>query len=373
MSKKDYYEILGVSKGASDEEIKKAYRKMAMKYHPDRNPGDEAAEAKFKEAAEAYDVLSDSQKKAKYDQFGHAAFDGAGGFSGGGMNMEDIFSQFGDIFGSAFGGFGGFGGGGGSGRQRKYKGSNLRIKVKLTLEEIASGTSKKIKVKKLVNAPGVKFGSCGTCGGSGVQMRVSNTILGRMQTQTTCSTCNGTGQVITDRPSGADEHGQTREDDLISLDIPAGVEDGMQLSVAGKGNEGPYNGVNGDLIVVIEETPHEFFKREGNNLILEHFISFPEAALGTSAEIPTLSGKAKIKIDAGTQGGKILRLKGKGIPNLEGYGTGDLLVHLNVWTPKNLSPEEKAFFEKALESENFVPKPDGKHKGFFDRVKEMFS
>lgn len=365
--KRDYYEVLGVSKGASESEIKKAYRKLALKYHPDKNPDDASAEEKFKEAAEAYEVLSDPEKKSRYDQFGHAGMGGAG-FGGGGMNMDDIFSQFGDIFGGAFGG-GSFGG---SRRPRTVKGSNLRVKMKLTLKEIAEGVTKKIKVNKLVNAPGVTFKSCSTCNGTGRITKVSQTFLGAMQTQTACHTCRGAGKMIDQKPADADANGLIRKEEVIEIEIPAGVMDGMQLSVTGKGNAGPFDGIPGDLIVVIEEIPHESLRRDEEHLHYEAFISFVDAALGTSLEIPTVTGKAKIKVEPGTQSGKILRLKGKGLPNIQGYGDGDQFVHINVWTPKKLSKEEKEILEKLRSSENFQPDPDHRDKGFFQRMKEMF-
>ncbi|MDX1444888.1 molecular chaperone DnaJ [Lishizhenia sp.] len=369
--KRDYYEVLGISKGASAAEIKKAYRKLALKFHPDKNPDDKEAEEKFKEAAEAYEVLSDEQKRQRYDQFGHAGVGGAagGGFGGGGMNMDDIFSQFGDIFGGAFGGFGGGSRGGGP---RRSKGTNLRVKIKLTLAEIAEGVKKKIKVNKLVNAEGVTFNDCKTCNGTGAQTRVANTPFGAMQTQTTCSSCNGTGKVIGKKPAGADNNGLERKEEVIEIDIPAGVEEGMQLSVRGKGNAGPFNGIPGDLLIVIEEVPHESLRRDGDNLHYEAYINFADAALGASIEVPTVSSKVKIKIDAGTQSGKMLRLRGKGLPSVQGYSNGDLFVHINVWTPKSVSKEEKEMLEKLRESENFIPNPDGKEKGFFQRVKDMF-
>ncbi|AEW87197.1 molecular chaperone DnaJ [Flavobacterium columnare] len=371
MSKKDFYEILGVSKGASESEIKKAYRKKAIEFHPDKNPGDKAAEEKFKEAAEAYEVLSDADKRAKYDQYGHAAFDGAGGFGGHHMNMDDIFSQFGDIFGSAFGGgFGGFGGGGG---QRRAKGSNLRIKVKLTLEEIATGVEKKIKVKRKTQAEGVTYRTCSTCNGSGQVVKIQNTILGRMQTASPCPSCGGLGQMIDKKPSNADSQGMILEDDTVSIKIPAGVVDGMQLKVASKGNDAPGNGVAGDLIVAIEEIEHPTLKREGENLHYDLYISYPEAVLGVSKDIDAVTGKVRIKLEEGIQSGKILRLKGKGIPSLNNYGNGDMLVHINVWTPKNLSKEQKKFFEENLENPNFNPKPEKTDKSFFEKVKDMFS
>jgi molecular chaperone DnaJ len=368
--KEDYYDILGVSKGASASEIKKAYRKKAIEFHPDKNPGDTAAEEMFKKAAEAYEVLSDTDKKARYDQFGHQAFEGGGGFGGGGMNMDDIFSQFGDIFGGAFGGFSGFGGGGG---RRMVKGSNLRIRVKLTLEEIANGVEKKIKVKRKKVAQGTTYSTCGTCNGNGQVTRIQNTILGRMQTSATCSSCGGSGQVVDSKPKNADADGMLATEETVSIKIPAGVVDGMQLKVSGKGNDAPGNGIAGDLLVAIEELPHEALQREGDNLHYDLYISFSEAALGTSKEIDTVTGKVRIKIDSGAQSGKILRLRNKGIPSINGYGTGDLLVHVNVWTPKTLSKEQKEFFEKMESDEHFQPKPEKEDKSFFEKVKDMFS
>ncbi len=368
-NKRDFYEILGVSKSANEAEIKKAYRKMAIKYHPDKNPGDKVAEDKFKEAAEAYEILSNSEKRSSYDRFGHAGVGGAGGF-GGGMNMDDIFSQFGDVFGGAFGG-GSFGGSRGGG-SRTARGTNLRVKMKLTLEEIAEGVTKKIKVNKLVNADGVTYKNCSTCNGTGRITRVAQTFLGAMQTQSTCHTCQGAGKMIDQRPSDADAQGLKRQEDVIEVQIPAGVEEGMQLSVSGKGNAGPFNGIPGDLIVVIEELPHEELRREGENLHYEAFINFVDAVLGESIEIPTVGGKAKIKVEPGTQSGKMLRLKGKGLPVLQRHGHGDLFVHINVWTPKKVSKDEREILEKFRDSENFKPNPDGNEKGFFQRVKDMF-
>lgn len=368
--KEDYYDILGVSKSASASEIKKAYRKKAIAYHPDKNPGDAEAEKKFKAAAEAYEVLGDDQKRAKYDSYGHAAFDGSQGFGGGGMNMDDIFSQFGDIFGSAFGGgFGGFGGG----AQRRTKGTNLRVKVTLSLEDMVLGVEKKIKVKRKKQAPGVSYATCKTCQGSGQTMRITNTILGRMQSATTCTACNGAGQTLRHRPSGADSYGMISEQETVSIKIPAGVEDGMQLKVSGKGNEAPGQGISGDMIVQIIVKDHPTLKREGNNLHYDLYISLSEAALGTYKEIDTVGGSVRIKLDSGLQSGKILRLKGKGIPSLNNYGTGDMLVHVNVWTPEQLTKEQKQFFEQQATHDNFKPSPKSSHKSFFDKVKDMFS
>lgn len=371
MAKRDYYEVLGLSKGATPEEIKKAYRKIAIKFHPDKNPGDKEAEEKFKEAAEAYEVLSNAEKKQRYDQYGHAGMGGAGGgFGGGGMNMDDIFSQFGDIFGGG-GGFESFFGGGRSRHSAGRRGSNLRIKVKLTLEEIAAGVEKKIKVTRLVQADGATYKPCGTCGGSGQVQKVVNTMLGQMVSASTCPACGGAGKTADKMPPGADKNGQTKKEEIISLNIPAGVEEGMQLSMRGKGNEGPMGGPAGDLLILIEETPHEILKREGNNIVYDLYVSFIDAAIGTSVEIPTIGGHVRIKIDAGTQSGKILRLRGKGIKDIEGYGVGDQLVHINVWTPKQLTSKEKEALEALRSSENFQPKPGKSEKGFFDKVKEF--
>ena len=374
MSKRDYYEVLEISKSASVEEIKKAYRKMAIKYHPDKNPGDKEAEEKFKEAAEAYEVLSDDNKKARYDQFGHAGMGGAaggGGFGGfgGGMNMEDIFSQFGDIFGGHFNG--GFGGGQ---RQQQARGSNLRIRIKLNLEEMINGTQKTVKVKKMKLAAGVTSKTCPTCGGSGVQVKVMNTMFGQMQTQTTCGTCQGIGKVADKIPSGANAQGLVKEEEEVTINIPAGARDGIQLNVRGKGNDAPLGGTPGDLLVVVEEEVDKAIKREGDNLHQELYISFAEAALGTTKEINVVGGKVKIKIDEGTQSGKILRLAGKGLPNIEGYGgKGDMFVHINVWTPQKLSKEQREFFQSQLQNGDMNAEPTGKEKTFFEKVKDMFN
>jgi len=385
MSKRDYYETLGISKSASAEEIKKAYRKVAMQYHPDRNPGDKAAEEKFKEAAEAYEVLSDADKKAQYDRYGHAGLSGNGrGFGGGNMNMDDIFSQFGDIFGDdIFGSF--FGGGqrrGGAQRTRGVRGSNLRVKLKLTYEEIAKGTTKNIKVKKYITCnvcqgSGAKdkgsVQTCHTCGGSGQVRRVQNTFLGQMQTVSTCPTCNGEGSTITAKCGNCKGEGRVFAEETVSIDIPAGVQEGMQLSINGKGNAGERGGMNGDLIILIEEEQHKELQRDGLNVAYDLHISFPDAAFGTQVEVPTIDGRAKIKIPAGTQSGRIFRLKGKGFPAVNSYEKGDQLIHVNVWTPQHLTSEEKAALEKLSNSDNFKPQPDKNEKGFFDKVREMFS
>ncbi|MCA4893973.1 MAG: molecular chaperone DnaJ [Cytophagales bacterium] len=374
MAKRDFYEILGVSKNASAEEIKKAYRKTAIQFHPDKNQGDKAAEEKFKEAAEAYEVLSDETKRAQYDRFGHnRPGSGGGGYSSHEMNMEDIFSQFGDIFGGGGSGgspFDSFFGGGGKSRQRK--GSNLRIKLKMTLEEIANGIEKKIKVNRLVHAEGVTFKNCSTCQGTGQVRKVVNTMLGQMVSSSTCPTCNGAGQTLDKRPPGVDNSGLVSKEDLITVKIPAGVSDGMQLSMSGKGNEAPGGGVPGDLLILIEETEDKELKRDGTNLIYDLHISFIDATLGTSVEVPSIGGKVRIKIEPGTQSGKILRLRGKGLKDINGYGTGDQLIYINVWTPKKVSSEEKAKLESLRSSANFQPSPDANEKGFFERMKEYF-
>jgi len=370
MTKRDYYEILEVSKSATADEIKKAYRKQALKFHPDRNPGDKAAEEKFKEAAEAYEVLSDPQKKQRYDQFGHAGLGGAGGFSGGGMNMEDIFSHFGDIFGSHFGGgFGGFG----QREARQTRGSDLRIRVKLNLEEMMNGTTKKVKIKKFKRAEGATFKTCTSCQGSGYQTKITNTILGRMQTTTPCSSCQGSGKITDHIPPGANNQGLNKVEETIEIKIPAGVRDGIQLQVNGKGNDAPFDGIPGDLLVLIDEEEDKELKRDGNNLHYDLYISIPEAILGTTKEVPAVNNKMRIKIEKGTQSGKVLRLKGQGMPNLNGYGNGDLFVHINVWTPDKLNKEQEAIFEKLMKDDNFKPHPSKNDKSFFERVKEMFS
>lgn len=373
-TKRDYYEILGVAKTASPEEIKKAYRKVAIQFHPDKNQGNKEAEEKFKEAAEAYEVLSDHEKRAQYDRFGHSK-SGQGGFSGHNMNMEDIFSQFGDIFGggsSPFDSF--FGGGGGSrGGKRQRKGSNLRIKLKLNLEEIANGVEKKIKVNRLVKADGVTFKTCSTCQGTGQIRKVVNTMLGQMVSATTCSSCDGSGQMVDKKPAGVDSSGLVSREEVISVKIPAGVADGMQLSMASKGNDAPGGGVAGDLLILIEEQEDQHLKRDGNNLIYDLHISFVDAALGTNVEVPAVGSRVKIKIDPGTQSGKVLRLRGKGLKDLNGYETGDQLIYVNVWTPKKLSAEERSKLESLQNSPNFIPSPDASEKSIFERMKEFFN
>jgi molecular chaperone DnaJ len=388
MSKRDFYEILGVSKSSSADEIKKAYRKVAMQFHPDRNPGDKAAEEKFKEAAEAYEILSDTDKKAKYDRHGHQAFGpgtaGGGGYGGGGMDMNDIFSQFGDVFGDDM--FGGFFGGGqsrsrGGTKARGQRGSNLRIKLKMNYEEIANGVNKQVKVKKHVlcttcGGNGAKDSSsiqtCGTCKGSGQVRKVTNTFLGQMQTVNTCPTCNGEGSTVTAKCTPCKGEGRVYGEETISIDIPAGVQDGMQLSMSGKGNAGERGGSSGDLIIMIEEEQHESLHRDGLNVSFDLYITIPDAIFGTSVEVPTIDGRAKIKIPTGTQSGKIFRLKGKGFPEVQGYAKGDQLIHVNIWTPQEVSQEEKIALNKMQESENFKPKPVKGDKSFYDKVKEAF-
>ncbi|NVK50080.1 MAG: molecular chaperone DnaJ [Cyclobacteriaceae bacterium] len=368
MAKRDYYEVLGVSKSATAEEIKKAYRKLAIQYHPDKNPDNPEAEEKFKEAAEAYEVLSNPEKRQRYDQFGHQGLGGNGGFGGGGMNMEDIFAQFGDIFGG--GGFSSFFGGGGGGRRTK-KGTNLRVKLKLNLQEISNGVEKKIKVKRHVVAPGVTFKSCSTCQGTGQVKKVVNTMLGQMVSASTCAVCGGSGQIVDKKPAEADSRGLIIKEEVITINIPGGVAEGMQLSMSGKGNEIP-GGIPGDLLIVIEEIEDKTLQRDGNNVIYDLYISFVDAALGASVEVPTIDGRVKIKIDPGTQSGKMLRLKGKGIKDINGYSRGDQLIMVNVWTPTQLSKEEKQTLEALRDSPNFKPDPGKSEKSFFDKMKEFF-
>lgn len=394
MAKRDYYEVLGVDKSATADQIKKAYRKKAIEFHPDKNPGDKAAEENFKEAAEAYDVLSNQEKKARYDQFGHAGMSGAagnggpfgGGFGGGaGMSMDDIFSMFGDIFGGhggggGFGGFGGFGGGGGSQQQRRFRGSDLRVKVKLNLKEISTGVEKKFKLKKYVNCShchgtGAEGNSgsetCSTCKGSGSVIRNQQTILGTMQTRVSCPTCGGEGKIIKEKCKACAGEGIEYGEEVVTVNIPAGVAEGMQLSMSGKGNAGKHNGVPGDLLILVEEEQHPDLVRDDNDLIYNLLLSFPTAALGGAIEIPTIDNKVKVKIEAGTQPGKVLRLRGKGLPNVNGYGTGDLLVNVSIYVPETLSKEEKNTLEKLESAENFKPSSTVKEK-IFKKFKSFF-
>ena len=391
MEKRDYYEVLEVEKTSTIEVIKKAYRKKAIQFHPDKNPGDKTAEDKFKEAAEAYSVLSDPDKRARYDQFGHAGVGGAagnggpfGGFSGG-MSMDDIFSMFGDVFGGrgggfggGFGGFGGFGGGGA--QQRRFRGSDLRVKVKLTLKEISTGVEKKFKLKKYVpcnhchgsGAEGTGGSeTCNTCHGSGSVIRNQQTILGTMQTRATCPTCNGEGKIIKNKCKECSGDGVVYGEEVVTVNIPAGVAEGMQLSMQGKGNAGKHNGVAGDLLIIVEEEPHPDLIRDDNDLIYNLLLGFNQAALGDSVEIPTIDGKAKVKVEAGTQPGKVLRLRGKGLPSVNGYGTGDLLVNVSVYIPEALTKEEKEAIEKLGQSDNFKPSTSVKEK-IFRKFKSLF-
>lgn len=381
MAKRDYYEVLGVGRSATKDELKKAYRKLAIKYHPDKNPGDSTAEEKFKEAAEAYDVLNNDDKRARYDRFGHDGLSGGFGGGGGGMNMEDIFSQFSDIFGGGGSPFDSFFGDGGGRGARARRGSNLRIKLKLTLEEVSEGVDKKIKVKRYTNCDtcggnGAKNGSslstCSTCGGSGQVRKVVNTMLGQMVSTSTCPACGGEGKTINEKCDDCGGEGRQLEEEVIPVSIPAGVTEGMQLSMSGKGNVPPRGGVPGDLLIVVEETPHEHLTRRGTDVIYDLQLSFVDVALGTSVEVPTINGKAKIKVDAGTQSGKILRLRGKGIKDIEGYGRGDQLIHINVWTPQNLTKQERELLEQLRDAKNFTPNPKKSDKNFFERMKEFF-
>lgn len=387
MDKRDYYEVLGVSKTATEDELKKAYRKMAIKYHPDKNPGDKEAEEKFKEAAEAYDVLSNPEKRAKYDQFGHnmgpQGFPGGGGgfYSTGGMSMEDIFAQFGDLFGG-HAGFSGFGGatGGRASRKRVRKGSDLRIKVKLTLEEIASGVTKTLKIPTLDKCThcdgtgardGKAFKTCPTCQGTGTVYHTQQTILGPMQSTATCPECNGEGKIITEKCTYCNGEGVQRKENLVSFNIPAGVSDGMILTLKGKGNAAVHGGVNGDLLVVIEEIKHPELIRDGNDVIYNLMLDIPTATLGGSVEVPTISGRARLKIPAGTQPGKVLRLRGKGLPSTEGYGTGDELVNVMVYIPEQLSDNEKAAFESLRDASNLKPSESAKTR-IFSKLRHIF-
>ena len=384
MAKRDFYEVLGVGNNASADEIKKAYRKKAIQYHPDKNPGDKEAEERFKEAAEAYDVLSDDQKRQRYDRFGHAGMGGAsqGGGYGGGMSMDDIFSQFGDLFGGHFGNSGGsFFGGGRGGGQRVNRGSDLRVKVKLNLKEVANGVEKKIKVKKYVSCShcsgsGAEDGerskqTCSTCRGTGAVSHVVNTILGQMQTQATCPTCGGEGKIVTKKCAQCNGEGIKRDDEIITINIPAGVAEGMQLSMSGKGNAARRGGVNGDLLILVEEEKHPELMRDENDLVYNLLLSIPQATLGDSVEVPTVDGRVKVKIDAGTQPGKVLRLRNKGLPSVNSYGTGDLLVNISIYIPEKLSSSEKEMMENLADSENFKPKLSVKEK-IFSKFRSMF-
>jgi molecular chaperone DnaJ len=378
LAKRDFYDILEITKSASADEIKKAYRKMAIKYHPDKNPGNKDAEEKFKEAAEAYEVLSDAQKKQRYDQYGHAGVGGAagGGSYGGGMNMDDIFSQFGDIFGGGGGG-GGFGDffgqqGGRNGRTRANVGSNIRIKLKLSFTDIKNGVEKKIKYRKQVLAKGATFKDCTTCRGTGQVNRITQTFLGQMQTVSACPHCGGSGKTLSNKPAGANEHGLVYEEIETTIKIPAGVQEGMQLSISGKGNAAPGGGIDGDLLILIEEEKHPELERQDNHVIYNLAISVTDAILGCSIEVPTVDGKAKISIEPGTQSGKVLRLRGKGFPEVNGYNTGDQLIMVHIWIPKKVSSEEADLLKKLKDSENFSPKNAKKEKGFFDKMKDWF-
>ncbi|MFZ9939183.1 MAG: molecular chaperone DnaJ [Bacteroidia bacterium] len=373
MSKRDYYEVLGVAKNAGEDEIKKAYRKAAIKYHPDKNPGDAQAEESFKEAAEAYEVLSNADKRARYDRFGHQGVNmGGGPGGGGGFSMEDIFSQFGDIFndGSPFEGF--FGGRGGGSRQ--HRGSNLRIRVKVTLEDVANGVEKKLKVTRAVPADGVTYKSCPTCNGTGQINKVTQTFLGQMRMASTCPHCEGSGKVVDRKPPGVDPDGLQRKEEIINIRIPPGVAEGMQINMSGKGNCGRNGGPAGDLLVVVEEEPHEHFRRDGHNILYDLDVSFADAALGAQIDVPALDGKVRIKLDAGTQPGKLLRLKGKGLPVLQSNGKGDLIILVNVHVPTKLSREERDMLEKLRDSSNFKPEETtGRRQGFFERMREFFA
>ena len=379
MEKRDYYEVLGIDKSASANDIKRAYRKLAIQYHPDKNPGDKDAEEKFKEAAEAYSVLSDPDKKARYDQFGHAGLGGAaggGGFNGAGMDMNDIFSMFGDIFGG--GGFGGFGGRGAS-HPMKNRGTDLRVKVKMNLQEIASGITKKFKLKKYVPCPhcngsgaeGNAMETCPDCKGSGRVIRTQQSFFGMMRTEVPCPRCSGEGKIIKNKCSHCNGDGIVMGEEVVEVNIPAGVHDGMQLSMRGKGNAGKRNGIAGDLLILVEEEQHPTLVRDGSDLIYSLLLDIPTAVLGGQAEIPTIEGKAKITIEPGTQPNKVMRLRGKGLPALNGYNRGDIIVNISIYIPETLSKDEKKAFENFRKSENFMPSDSIKDK-IFRRFKNFF-
>jgi molecular chaperone DnaJ len=384
--KRDYYEVLGVEKNADADAIKKAYRKAAIKYHPDKNPGDKDAEEKFKEAAEAYDVLSNDDKRARYDRFGHAGMNGAaggaggfGGFGGGGFTMDDIFEQFGDIFGGAFGGFGG--GRGHGGRKRVNRGSDVRITVRLTLKEIAEGVTKKLKLNKVVacehcGGTGAKdkssYTTCSQCGGSGYVITVQNSFFGRMQTQSVCPTCQGEGRVIKDKCSHCGGEGTERGDKIVEVKIPAGVSEGMALTLQGMGNAARHGGISGDLIVVIKEEEHPDFERSGNNLVHNLRISVTTAILGGDAEVPTIDGRVRINIEAGTQSGKVMRLRGKGLPDVNGRGRGDIIIVVDVVIPTELTKEERKLVEQLSEQPNFKQAESKQDQDILSRMKNFF-
>lgn len=380
MAKRDYYEVLGVSRNATKDELKKAYRKLAMKYHPDKNPDDKDAEEKFKEAAEAYEVLGDEQKRSSYDRFGHDGVKGAGGFSA--SSVEDIFSQFSEFFGAGGSPFDEFFGGGRTRRRRGQRGTDIRVKLKLTLGQVAHGVEKKIRFPRQVSCEacygtgaenGNAFHTCPTCNGTGQVRDIAGGGYFQQMVVSTCPTCQGEGRIISKNCSVCEGKGRVEKEDTISVKIPSGVSEGMNLKLEGKGNAGLRGGPQGDLIIQIEEEAHEHFDRDGDNLIHELFISFPQAALGLQPEVPTLDGKVRIKLNPGTQSGKVVRLKGKGLPNINGYGTGNLLVHINVWTPENLTAEEKRLLEKLKSSDNFQPNPSKEQRGLFSRIREYFN
>ncbi|KXB39305.1 chaperone protein DnaJ [Bacteroidales bacterium KA00344] len=386
--KRDYYEVLGIDKNASEDEIKKAYRKMAIKYHPDRNPNNKEAEEKFKEAAEAYEVLHDPQKRQQYDQFGfNGPQGGFGGFGSGGMDMDDIFSMFGDIFGghgAGFGGFGGFGGSQEGGRKRTYRGSDLRLKVRLSLQDVASGVTKKFKVRKDVvcshcHGTGAEGNAtpetCPTCHGAGMVNRTVRSVFGMMTTQSECPTCHGEGTIIKNKCKVCGGTGTVKGEEVVEINIPAGVEEGMVINVNGKGNAGPRNGINGDIQVIVEEEPNDTFVRDHQDVIYNLLLDFPTATLGGSVEIPTIDNKrVRMKVEPGTQPGKSVRLRGKGLPAVQGYGRGmgDLIVNMSVYVPKTLSKEERNAIESLKGSNNFEGDSNTK-RSIFNKFKNYFN